>query len=72
MGKFIVRIDHLSNDELSFYGWELVDVGAEFSTFWNARYNEFQPVSNEPPRYIVIDDWNDAQSMGRGKVIAAP
>jgi hypothetical protein len=72
MADFFVRIDHLSNDELSFYGWEIVDEGGEFSTYWNARYNEFQPVANDSPRYIVVDDWNDAQAMSRGPIIAGP
>lgn len=72
MSNFFVRVDHLSDGELSFYGWEMVDKGPEFSTYWNARYNEFQLVSNNPPRYLVIDDWNDAQSISQGMVISGP
>ena len=72
MANFFVRIDHLSNDALSLYGWELVDEGTEFFTYWNARYNEFQPVANSLPRYLVVDDWNDAQAMNPRQIIEGP
>jgi hypothetical protein len=66
MAYFFVRVDHLTDEELSFFGWELIDKGSEYSSYWNARYNEIQPVSNDPPRFIVVDDWNDARNMSRG------
>jgi hypothetical protein len=74
MANFCVRIDHLSDQELSFFGWEKVQSDQEFGTYWNARYNEFQPVSETEPRYLVVDDWNDAQSMSRAgsTIIQAP
>lgn len=61
--NYIVRIDHLSDDQLSFYGFEKVHSGPEFSLYLNVRYDEMQPVSNVSPRYIIVDDWNDAQYM---------
>jgi hypothetical protein len=66
MANFIVRIDHLTDEQLSFFGWEMIDKGNTYSLYWNARYNESQPVSNDPPRFIIVDDWNDAQYMSRG------
>lgn len=66
MANFIVRIDHLSDQELEFFGWVRVHSGGEFSTYWSPRYDEFQPVSNGSPRYLIIDDWNDAQAMSLG------
>jgi hypothetical protein len=70
--NFVVKIDDLSDADLSFYGWEMVDKGDEFSLYWSARYNETQPVSNQSPRYLIVDDWNDANSMGRGTFIHGP
>jgi hypothetical protein len=69
MSNFIVRIDHLSEDQLCFFGWVRIDSGEEFSLYWNPRYNETQPVANTPPRYLIIDDLNDATFMSRGKPI---
>lgn len=65
MGNFIVDVDRLTDDQLSFYGWVRLDTGVEFSIYWNPKYNETQPVSNEAPRHLVVDDWNDAQYMSR-------
>jgi hypothetical protein len=66
MANYFVRVDHLTDEELSFFGWEVIDRGNEYSAYWNARYNEVQPVSNGPPRFIVVDDLNDARNMSRG------
>jgi hypothetical protein len=63
MANFIIKVDGLTDAQLSFFGWIMVDRGDEFSLYWNPRYNEEQPVSNDPPRYLVLDDWNDAQHM---------
>ena len=63
--NFIVNIDHLSDRELSFFGWVKVDDGDEFSLYWNPRYNEFQPISNDPPRMMLVDDYNDAHAMAQ-------
>jgi hypothetical protein len=70
--NFIVRVDGLSDGDLSFYGWELVDKGPEFSLYLNVRYNETQVVSNDSPRYLLVDDQNDASTMGRGSFIRGP
>ena len=66
MSNFIVNIEHLTDDQLCFFGWIRLDSGNEFSLYWNPRYNEIQPVSNDPPRTMIVDDWNDAQYMSRG------
>jgi hypothetical protein len=63
----------LSDQQLAFYGWVAVHTGDEFSLYWNPRYNETQPVSNKAPRYLVIDDFNDAQYLSRdNNLITAP
>jgi hypothetical protein len=61
--NYIVRIDHLEDDQLALYGFARIDAGEEFSLYLHVRYNEMQPVSNVSPRYIIVDDWNDAQYM---------
>lgn len=73
MPNFIVRIDHLSDQQLEFFGWLVLDRGDEFTLYWCPQNNETQPVSNDPPRYLAIDDWNDAQYMSGGNpIIAGP
>lgn len=73
MSNFIVRVDHLDDQQLAFYGWICVDQDDEFTLYWNPRHNEMQPVSNKPPRYLIIDDVNDAQYMSRdNRVMAGP
>ncbi len=64
--NFIVNISHLSDGELEFFGWVLVDKGEEFSLYWNPRYNESQPVDNKHPRYLLVDDLNDAIQIQMG------
>ena len=72
--NYIVRIDHLEDEQLSFYGFERIHTGPEFSLYLQVRYNEMQPVSNISPRYIIVDDWNDAQYMSEddSSVITGP
>lgn len=73
MHNFIVNIDGPPDDNLSFYGWVMVDRGDEFSIYWSPRYNETQVVSNLPPRYLIIDDPNDARNLARDRrIIVGP
>jgi hypothetical protein len=64
--NFIVIISHLTDGQLEFFGWIFVYKDHEYSLYWNPRYNETQPVSNVAPRYLMVDDWNDAVQMGFG------
>jgi hypothetical protein len=61
--NFVVRIDHLSDEQLEFFGWVRAHFGPTFSLYWNPRYNEYQPVQNDIPRVLVVDDYNDAVQM---------
>ena len=65
MGNFIVNVDNLTDDQLAFFGWIMVDRGKEFSLYMSPRYNEEQLISNDPPRRLIVDDWNDAQFMAK-------
>lgn len=58
-----VRVDHLTDDQLVFFGWYRVHTGEEFSVYYCPRYGESQVVQNTPPRRIIVDDPNDAQTM---------
>ena len=69
MHAWYVNIDALSDDELRIHGWILEHNGEEFSVYWNPRYNEYQVIQNSSPRYILVDDYNDAVSLSRGKAI---
>ena len=69
---YLVEVSHLSDAQLTFYGWHKVSGNATFGKYWSARYNETQVVQNNPPRFLVVDDFNDAQQMSNGTVIAGP
>lgn len=70
--SFIVRVDHLTDDQLTFFGWIRTHQGDEFSTYRCFHNGEEQVVSNGLPRYMVIDDVNDAQFMSLDKIITGP
>ena len=72
--NFSVDVTGLSEEQLHFYGWFKTESNAEFSIYWNARYNERQVVQNGPPKFLIVDDWNDAQYLARdrNKVIQGP
>jgi len=70
--RFFVRIDHLTDNDLAFFGWVRVADDGEFGLFSRPRDGEQVVISNDPPRYIVIDDVNDAQAMSKGMFIIAP
>lgn len=65
--KFIVRIDHLTDDELVFFGWQCVAKDSEFSLYYRVHDGERQVVTNDPPRFFVTDDYNDAVQMSRDR-----
>jgi hypothetical protein len=69
---FIVRVDHLSDEQLVFFGWQREHEGDEFSVYRHMREGTDAIVSNLPPRYLPVDDVNDAQQMSRGKIILGP
>lgn len=71
--RYLVRVDHLSDQQLNFFGWFREAEGEEFSIYWHPHSDERQPVSNVSPRYLVVDDWNDAEYMSDGEeIVVAP
>ena len=70
--QWFVRIDDIDDSELEFMGWYRVAQDAEFSMYQRPYDGQQQVVSNEPPRFLVLDDYNDAQSISRERIIAGP
>ena len=69
---FIVCIDHLSESQLNFYGWDLVRETDEFWLYIHVRTGEDQIVDKKGKKYLVVDDVNDAEAMSVDQVIIAP
>jgi hypothetical protein len=70
--RWIIRVDHLSDDDLAFYGWIRVAEDEEFGLYVRPHDGERQVVSNDPPRWFVVEDYNDAVYMSDGRIITAP
>lgn len=61
-----VRVDGMTTDELAFFGFVLISEDEEFEHYWDPRYNEAHVLPKEPPRYLMVDDLNDAIAIRRG------
>lgn len=70
--RFIVRVDDKDDDELAFFGWQCVAKGDEFSSYERPYDGERQIISNIAPRYMVLDDYNDATQLSNGAIILGP
>lgn len=70
--RWFINIDHVEDSDLEFMGWYRVVEGPEFSIYRRPHDGEEQMVSNDPPRIIVVDDYNDAQILSRGSIIIGP
>lgn len=60
---FIIRVDHLSDAQLAFFGFIRVDTGDVFSTYIEPSTLEQHVIPNSGPRYLAVDDVNDAVAM---------
>ncbi len=69
---FIVCIDHLSESQLNFFGWDLVQETDEFWLYLHVRTGEEQIVDGKGKKYLLVDDVNDANAMAVDTVIIAP
>ena len=70
--RWIINIDHVQDEDLEFMGWyKLADTG-EFSTYRRPHDGEEQTIQNESPRYMLVDDFNDAQVLSTGEIIIGP
>jgi hypothetical protein len=53
-------------------GWYKVAEGDEFSLWRRPHDGEEQTIANAPPRFMVVDDYNDAALISSGRVIVGP
>ena len=71
--RWYVCIDHLSDDELEFYGWYKVQENDEFVVYQRPYGSEQQVIDKAgAPRFLLVDDINDAMQMKGSMVIQAP
>lgn len=69
---FIVRIDDLTDEQLEFFGFVRVHQGSVFSTYLHVYSGEDQIVSNRPPRYLQVEDVNDATQISPTIIVGPP
>lgn len=55
-----------------FFGWQCVERDDEFCIYQRVYDGELQVIANDPPRWFVADDYNDAVAMSEGTVILGP
>lgn len=72
--RFYVCIDHLSDDELEFFGWYKIRESDEFTVYARAYGAEQQIVDRAEggKKFLLVDDWNDAVQMRGTTLVAAP
>ena len=59
---FYVNIDNVDDKQLAFCGLRLTFEGQYFKLYENYHGEEYV-VSNSPPRYVYVDDLNDADCL---------
>jgi hypothetical protein len=72
MSRWYVSIDHLSDEELEFFGWYRVREDDQFIVYERAYGDDPQIVSKSGEKFIYVEDYNDAVRMKAGTVIVAP
>lgn len=72
MSRWYVSVDHLTDDELEFFGWYRSRENSDFIVYERAYGDEPQIVSKSGERFLYVDDYNDAVRMKSDTVIFAP
>lgn len=57
---------------LAFFGWYKVRENDEFEIYAKAYGDAEQVISKDGRRFLLVDDFNDAQQMKGERVIKAP
>lgn len=71
--RWYVCIDHLSDDELEFYGWYKIRESDEFVIYQRPYGAEQQIIDKDGgKKFLLVDDFNDAMQMKGAMVIQAP
>jgi hypothetical protein len=65
---FYVNIDKTTDKELEFCGFRLTYENATIKLYEDPHGNEYL-VSNDPPRYVYVDDLNDADCLKAAYVL---
>ncbi len=58
---FFVRIDHLTENDLAFFGFRLDDENDEFKLYVCHRGHQYVVKKDDP--YLFVEDVNDASQM---------
>lgn len=69
---FIVCIDHLSESQLNFFGWDVVRETDDFWLYLHINTGEEQIVDKKGKKNLLVDDINDANVMSAELLIIAP
>lgn len=72
MNKFSVDISHLDENELLFFGYDLVGETDEFFLYLHVHTNTEHIVKKGEKRLLVVDDLNDAQQMQSAAITLIP
>jgi hypothetical protein len=70
--RFIFRIDHLTEEQINFFGWYEVAREGPVAVYRRLYDGEEQYVHDGPPKMFCTDDYNDALSMSAGTIIFGP
>ncbi len=72
LSQWYVSIDHLSDDQLEFFGWYLVRENEEFAVYGKGGYGDNEQVVAKSKKFLLVEDHNDAQQMGDYLIKAPP
>lgn len=72
--RFSINIDHLSEEQLNFFGWYEVDRSGPIGAYRRMHDGAEQYIHDGPPRRMFVDDYNDAQQMSQkdDEIVIAP
>lgn len=70
--RFIFTIDHLTDENMMFFGWVVTHELDGFRLYRREHDGEEVLVANDPPRWFMVDDPNDAQQMADGDILLGP
>lgn len=71
MDRWYVSIDHLSDDQLEFLGYHVVKEDDEFVVYEDYAGEE-HVVKKQGPKFIFVEDLNDAAAISSSRAFPAP
>lgn len=72
--RFSIKIDHLSPDQLNWFGWYEIDRKGPVGLYIRYRDGAMQYIHDGPPKRMLVDDVNDAQQMSESgsEIVVTP